>query len=162
MTQLTKEELHEKFETWINKFKLAKQEIMSLDLSKIFMSLLMMELHKKEMDNIPKELLFAYEVTRTRAESISLKINHSVIFLISIIAKGVPGTIVMFLYYLRHFQFNNDDVPITIELIANRIFPFGFPSKESLFELWDEQKVDGKNLLDFPDEILFLKKENND
>jgi len=159
MTQFTKNELHEKFETWINHFKISKKEEMNHELGQIFMSLLMMEFDKKKMNDIPKELLFAYEVTRTRSESIGLKINQPAIFLISFVAEGIPGTIIMFLYFLRHFQINNNN-EITIDLIAREIFPFGFPSKESLSELWDEQKIGGDNLLDFPDEILFLKKEN--
>lgn len=160
MTQLTKEELHEKFESWINKFKLVKREEMSKDLSIVFLSLLMMESNHGESDNIPKELNFSYQVSKTRSESIGLEINQPAIFLIITLSNGIPGTIIMFLYYMRHYQLNNNEIPITMELIARKLFPSGFPAEESLNELWDEQKVDGDNLLDFPTEILFLKKEN--
>lgn len=149
-TVVQKEELKQKFEEWCDKFKSSKKELMSEDLASLFMNLLIMESQNKKIDDIPPELKFSYDVTKSRAEFIGLEINQLVIFLICFISNGIPGRIVMYLYFLRYNQIKNKTGQITVSQLAY-IFPMGFVTEDEINMLWDEQKWNGINMLDIID-----------
>lgn len=56
------------------------------------------------------------------------------------------GVAVMYAYYVHHKLKPN--TLITLEVIANELFPWGFFSEEQLLLMWDEQKVLPKDGLD--------------
>jgi len=140
-------EFQEKFENWAQKFQNEDKEEMSLDLAKIFLIMGRLELTPDKEIPIPDFMEFSYKVAKTRAESIHLKINDPSLMLISFLSNGIPGNIVMYLYYLKHHQLQYQE-PITIRAMATELFPMGFVTKEALARLWDAQKVKGSNMLD--------------
>lgn len=147
-----KKELNEKFKVWFNKFKNAKKEEMSKELSTLFMTLVVMENQNRTIDDkeIIPVLKFSYEVTKKRAEFINLQINQPAIFLISFLSHGIPGKIIMYLYFLKGYQMKYGHNIITISQLTN-IFPMGFITDDELDNLWDEQKWNGINMLDIID-----------
>lgn len=140
---MTKEESTVKFEEWCAEFGEAEVEPMSENLSKAFMVVTMAEMHNGDVPSLEKS--FIYQILDKRAEFIGLKLNKYAKVLLALLADR-PGTIVMYLYYLKRYQMTIDSA-ITIGQIAN-IFPFGFPTEQALNKLWDSQKVQGGNLLD--------------
>lgn len=74
--------------------------------------------------------------------------DHRVILFLASAAE-TPGTAVMFLWYIQYWCFTNKVKEINLELLAMRIFPYGFPSKTDLQTIWAGQKTsEGKNLVD--------------
>ena len=141
MTQL---QLKEEFKNWVRKVEEpTRREQMSLDLAKLFMILLSCEERGEEVPK-PDFLEFSHEVAEKRAKAINLEINDPALILICFLSDGIPGNIVMYLYFLKQQQLERK-VPITVKEMAVSIFPFGFISKNGLSELWEEQKVVEEN-----------------
>jgi len=137
------QELNEKFQLWIANFSSAKTEPMSNDLSEIFLRMARSERNELE---IPSGYnIYSYKILEKRAEFIGLKLNKYVKMFICMLVRS-PGEIIMYLYYLKDYQVKNKE-EITMEIIV-RIFPYGFPTDDSLNILWDSQKINGENLLD--------------
>jgi len=131
----------ERFLLWVDSFKKAIREPMSMELSKIFINVNLMEMNE---DGKPLTKEFLYQVIDKRSEYIGIKLNTYVkIFLMCIVRS--PGAAVMYLYYLKS-QHNDGSIIDMTKL--TRLFPMGFLTADELDRLWDEQKVDGKNLLD--------------
>ena len=138
----------EKFQLWCKSFEEAKREPMSMELSKIFLNVNLMEINKAiELNNPDFELLmkdFLYQVIDKRSEYIGLKLNPYTKIFLALLSRS-PGTAVMYLYYLK-YKHTDDSVMDMTKLTM--LFPVGFPPDVELDRLWDEQKVDEKNLLD--------------
>lgn len=103
------------------------------------------------IDSMPaNEVPFLFSVILKRIKySHSFKCNdHRVVAFLDAAAE-TPGTAVMFLWYIQYWCFTNKVKEINLELLATKIFPFGFPSKADLQTIWDSQKTsEGKNLVD--------------
>lgn len=132
------------FRTWADSFLQAPVEPMSKTTSGIFVTLILLEQQGKEVPPQVKEA-FQYQVLSKRADWIKLGVNHHVVSFIASICQS-PGELVMYCYALKHWQVQNKK-PLTMFMIAE-IFPFGFPNRDTLEILWDQQKIGGANLLD--------------
>ena len=144
LNKISDEELNQKYTDWIGFFDYAEREPMSRDVSEIFLKLSIMEesfMMEKESNN------FSIALAKKRANFIKLDITDAAVLFIVMLVNGIPGNIVMYLYYLKFYQLTHDNIPITITVIAN-IFPLGFPTEKSLNTLWDLQKINGFNMLD--------------
>lgn len=53
----------------------------------------------------------------------------------------VPAIAVMYIWHLQYWGYKNHNDKVDLEVMCEEIFPFGFPSKESMMEIWDGQKV---------------------
>lgn len=109
-------------------------------------------------ENIPipqKEKPFLFQIIEKRVEHCFQFIftdNRPVLFLCAI--AETPGSAILYLWYLQWWCANHDIKEVSLELFCERIFPMGFPSKEDLHKIWDNQKVKSKegsinNLIDY-------------
>ena len=77
--------------------------------------------------------LFQYQLGAKRAEVMGLAFQDNAMAFLSLMCE-TPGAIVMYLS-----AFRAKGIPVTMSEIVNQ-FPMGFPSKESLSQMWDKQK----------------------
>ena len=77
--------------------------------------------------------LFQYQLGAKRAELMGLAFQDNAMAFLSLMCE-TPGAIVMYLS-----AFRAKGIPVTMSEIVNQ-FPMGFPSKESLSQMWGKQK----------------------
>lgn len=128
------------FTDWIDAFKAAKQNKMDDRQSQMYIMCVMGEGNGTP---IPEEVstVFLYQVVKKRAEYLQMKISDWACLFMADLAKS-PGTIIMYLYYLK-----GRGLDLTFDGITEA-FPYGFPSENDLEKLWGMQKIQGHNLLD--------------
>ena len=136
-------ELIDHYNQWCDEFQKSKCGPLSEKISKIFLSLLILE---KKNTEIPPDFKkqFMYQVLTKRAKSISLKMNVYSTALLALLSDR-PGMAVMYLYYLK--SKTQDDSEVTMATITN-LFPLGFPSDDEMSKLWEKQKIGSTNMLD--------------
>jgi hypothetical protein len=144
---------------WGDLFEAAPREPMDDDTGKLFISATFQELAGPSSENL-KDLEqecrkdFGYNVFLDRAESLDLKITtYAGIFIASLCQS--PGEAVMWAHGLRAQQIKKNLPEIDMGVLSE-IFPFGFPTREGLNSVWDNQKghflgVPVDNLLDVVD-----------
>ena len=52
-----------------------------------------------------------------------------------------PGKAVLYLWYIQYWCYRNNVRELDLETFSQSVFPHGFPSDESLQEIWEGQKV---------------------
>ena len=62
-----------------------------------------------------------------------------ILFLAGFMSK--PGEIVLYLWYIQFWAFKHNIKEITLDIMMQKIFPFGFYSEEDLNKIWDKQKI---------------------
>ena len=146
-------ELYSKWIKWTDAFLSRKSQCeMNENVAEALMHLCYEEKSGEIIEESASEN-FLFKVFKKRAIYYELKINDYAIFAI-IMNCGTPADAVMFCHALLRHQRNEVIATdksakiITVEKLCTLIFPFGFPDAEKLDELWDMQKVDGKNMLD--------------
>lgn len=120
------------FKAWVAEFQRKPVEPMTKETTTAFLSLLMSEEFKKEIDDEIKKT-FLYRIIDSRADHIGLKLTDQLKTFLMFATKS-PGSAVMYLYVLRSKSEN-----MTMQDLAI-LFPMGFPSDDSLQEMWDLQK----------------------
>lgn len=151
-------------ELFAKKFEKLNKYPMDNDTSEIFVKLV---LSKNSAYEIPEsEKPFIYKLLEKRISIIhDYEIDDRVLLFLSWICKSA-GVGVMYCWYLQYESNKRDVNKITFEIFAE-VFAWGFPSEDSLQKLWDEQKVNRKdmssdNLLDYGKAGLSLFKNYED
>lgn len=140
---MTQQDLKDHFTKWCTKFENAQTTTMSLEVSKLFIALCLLEM-KAEDVQLPVDL-FSYKILDKRSEYIGLHMNDYTKTFFSFLCHS-PGELVMYLYYLRSKNSNGEI--ITMQTVT-MLFLMGFPTPKALEELWDAQKIpELDNLLD--------------
>lgn len=135
-----------KFTEWCEKFLSTPTERISDELHRLLSTLWMMENNKDQEFLKAMSESFIFRVVNSRASHIGLKIDEWTKANLAAICR-VPGVAVMYVHALKHWQLINDDREIDVDQFV-QIFNEGFPSNEDLMNLWDDQKIDGNNMLD--------------
>lgn len=119
-------------ETWVDEFLQQPQQRMDTELTKVLLTLTFMEIDQAPL---PPETLtnFSYQIIDKRATYIGLDLTDYAKVLISSLVDS-PGAAVMYLYVLRTKGKKHSVVNIV------ELFPFGFPTEDSLQRMWDKQK----------------------
>lgn len=121
---------------------------MTKELTGMLIQMLMAD--PKPTKDVPeKEKPFLYALIEKRVKfAFQYKIDDArVILLISLVAKS-PGTAVLYLWYLQYLAKRDKIEVISMDYFIETGFPFGFPTDESLHQIWDNQKFINGNLVD--------------
>ncbi len=118
----------------------------------------------KDLNIEEKERPFLFKVIEKRVEHFySFKINdHKLILFLCLLTES-PGMAVMYLSYLQYWCKKSNIAILDFDVFCERIFPWGFPEKKQLSELWDNLKINtgGKlpsdNLLDYSTALNSIK-----
>jgi len=147
-------------ELFAKKFEQLNKYPMDNETSEIFVKLI---LSKGSQYEIPEnEKPFLYKLLEKRISIVhDYEIDDRVLLFLSWICKSA-GVGVMYCWYLQYESKMRSVHTITFEIFSE-IFAWGFPSEDGLQKLWDEQKVNSKdmssdNLLDYPQAGLSLFK----
>lgn len=133
---------------------------MSNEHTGMFMQIGLMSRVPAAVDDMYKKMskmTWTLEAISKRIEvCLTITIDKSVLIWLATMTNGNIGTMVMYVYYLQYWAKKNDVRHITYDMLAMRIFPFGFFEEEALNSVWDATKVDreGKsgasdNLIDY-------------
>lgn len=120
------------FKKWVQDFLHAKTEIMSIELSRAYLGLLISEQSGTPM---PEALTdsFMYRMIHARASFLGMDISPPAMALVGALSKSL-GDAVMYLSALATLN-----EPITANSMAN-VFPMGFLTEDELGRMWDNQK----------------------
>jgi hypothetical protein len=134
---------------------------MDKDTCDVFLRLMISRMQNKDRlqsvkeFNIPeKEKPFIVKMLEGRLKMYQFKINDfDLRFFLAVLCKN-PGNVVLYLWYLQYWCKKNNVKELDLENFSNRIFPYGFPSEDTLLRIWDGQKVDREgmasdNLVDY-------------
>ena len=102
-----------------------------------------------------EEKPFLVKVMEKRIEhcfTFSTKDQRLLLFL-AVVSERV-GTAIMYLWYLQYWCFKNNVRELTLDIFCQKVFPYGFPSNDTIETIWDAQKVkrdgmESDNLLDY-------------
>ena len=137
--------LEQKLSQWCLDFKMKASQQLSKETMMALGTLIWEEKQGKMIDeeflSIP-----AYMLVDKRSGMLGLELTAQCKAFLTLIGNGSPGTMVMYLSYLA-YQFRHRPL-VSLETMAWE-FPYGFPSPNSLKDLWENQRLsDGRNLLD--------------
>ena len=135
------------FEDWVTKFMAVEREPMSKEISEIFLMTTMGEMADKPLPDEAKNE-FMYKVISGRSASIGLSLTDWAKAFLMYLTQS-PGSAVMYMYALR-----SKGKDFNMSKLAN-MFPAGFLTEESMELMWNDQKVEGGNLLDQVDPASF-------
>lgn len=132
---------------------------MSDELSKAFVSCFINEKEMENDTNLRSDLeakklgycsVFHNRVKYCHTYKVTLAVSVFMGF-----AANSFGEVTIYANYLQYQAHKCGKKDIDIDFISTRVFPLGFPSKETLQKVWDMQKVERKdygdsdNLLDY-------------
>ena len=145
------------------KFESLKRHPLDKETMSLLVSLIMTPGEDEKMKSVISDV-FILKIIQKRIEvCMSYTMDDRSMIFLGYVAES-PGMAIMYLYYLARWAKNNDCKRITLEIMCERIFPWGCPSKEDLHKVWDEQKVHREigqsgtdNLLDYPKAALSLQ-----
>lgn len=137
---MTKMELYRE---WVEKVRVAPICAMSDEVTKLFVGACIQEHNHVSMSELTSTISMC-KIIQSRAEYIGLTVNDHVALFLSCLCSS-PGNAVMFVYSIKGLT---DATVVTLEVLAE-IFPVGFPHEDVWSNLWDAQKRNGSNLLDF-------------
>jgi hypothetical protein len=127
------------------KFEALPRHKMDDELTKIMLGILFADI-PEGAESVEKE--FLAQVITKRLEALGYTIDIKAKLFLMVLTENA-GMAVMYCHYLAYYCKKHDLTTITMTEFCENMFPFGFPSKEDLHKLWDDQKVkDGGNLLD--------------
>jgi len=125
---------------------------MSEDDAKTFLMIGMMP---KDVNLPIEDKPFVFQIIEKRVEHcFTFKItDQRATLAISMWAKSA-GTVILYLWYIQAWCFENNVKEIDFETLGMRIFPLGIFSEKDLKSVWDNQKVQKKgmesdNLVDY-------------
>jgi len=145
------------FSAWAESFLSSKTELMSKPLSDLFLAAYLNDGSPSLCDSLTG--LFQYKLLTERVRFLGGKLSPGAL-VICIYLSSSPGEVVMWAYVLRYLQHKKSLDAVSVEDMAYA-FPNGFPLKEELERLWDEQKgyflnIPGvDNFLDTVDSSIF-------
>ena len=121
---------------------------------------------KEDVTDIIKELSkakdqnLACKIIETRLAGLGYNVHLLVLIFLSTLLES-PGEAVMYAHYMAYKAKKHGKKDIDLNFLCMDIFPWGFPTKEDLSEVWDGQKIyrieelngliEGDNLLDRAD-----------
>lgn len=123
---------------------------MNSDNSEMFIQILMISKSPdaKEFESSLENNLGAEKILKSRFEVFGYKISNTATSLVCCLIDTLsPGNLVMYANYLAYKCKVNNWNELTIDNIVD-LFPLGGFTDESLNEAWQNQKIDGANLLD--------------
>ena len=120
----------------------------------LFITLLSIE--DKEVEELYEKIPPMGHLIKGRLESLKYTLDKKTQIILSFIVDN-PGDAVMYIYYLAYKAKQRNKDIITFDDFVD-IFPMGYFSKKQLDEAWDTQKIEGQNLLDYPEASISLNK----
>lgn len=138
---MEKEEISTRFKAWCAEFKKAEKEEMSLELTEIYLRLLLME--RRNIPVAPPEKT-SIDFIDSRIKWQKLKITEIAKMFILCLCVNFADT-VMYLSYLSTITPSEGEV-ITLKDITFA-FPQGFLTREALIKMWKLQKLENGDLL---------------
>lgn len=125
--------------TWYENFKKASTAEMTKEVTSAFLGCSINE--NKEMPDEFKKVN-AYKILVSRGNFLGLTLTPGLIAFLIIITEGVPGRMVMYLSALKCYRLtSSENTEVCCMETLTNISPDGFPSEESLKELWNYQKI---------------------
>jgi hypothetical protein len=151
-------------ELFAKKFEQLNKYPMDNETSEIFVKLILSKNSEYEIPESEKPFLYVLMEKRISVLH-DYKVDDRVLLFLSWICKSA-GVGVMYCWYLQYEAKKRGVDEITFEIFAE-IFAWGFPSEDGLNKVWEEQKVNRKdmssdNLLDYPKAGLSLFKDYAD
>jgi hypothetical protein len=151
-------------ELFAKKFEQLNKYPMDNETSEIFVKLILSKNSEYEIPESEKPFLYVLMEKRISVLH-DYKVDDRVLLFLSWICKSA-GVGVMYCWYLQYEAKKRGVDEITFEIFAE-IFAWGFPSEDGLNKVWEEQKVNRKdmssdNLLDYPKAGLSLFKDYTD
>jgi len=118
----------------------------------LFITLLSIE--DKEIEELYEKIPPMGHLIKGRLESLKYTLDKKTQIILSFIVD-TPGDAVMYIYYLAYKAKQRNKDIITFDDFVD-IFPMGYFSKKQLVKAWDAQKIEGQNLLDYPEASISL------
>lgn len=117
---------------------------------------------KIAIDEIKKANI-CYGIFKERINpTFKITVEDKVIMFLAVVV-GSPAETIMYGTYISYVALKHNRKNIDFNFFAEEIFPFGFPSEESMMEMWDKQKllkpdntILSDNLLDYDTAIFTL------
>lgn len=123
---MTQQDLKDHFAKWCTKFEKAQTDEMPKDISKLFITLCVLEMR---MESVPLPVdLFSYKILDKRIDFIGLRMNDHTKTFFSFLCHS-PGELIMYLYYLKSKNSNGEI--ISMQTVA-MLFPDGFLTPAAL------------------------------
>ena len=116
---------------WCQQFKEAPTVPMDDDLTRIMMAVMLGNINREFLED-----MFTYKVVMARSETLGLNIEQQVADFLAVMCHS-PGDITMYLSLLRQEQEDGEEINMTNFV---NLFPWGFPTQDTLSTLWDAQK----------------------
>lgn len=135
--ELKDEDLRNIWVAWSEKFLTLPQKPMSSADSGVFV---MCSFHEKDKAFPGKgiEDSFLYKVVDKRAKFYGLELTPAVTTMVASLSDS-PGTAVMYVVVMKYYAVKEGLSRIGMDEFA-RMLPMGYPSKDHLSKIWDEQK----------------------
>lgn len=138
-----------KIEAWTNKFFTGARREMHQSETKMFLQLSILEKEDTEMksdfwkmDSEDVRVPVPMRMFIKHAEGRELKISKpALVFLAFSEVVQTPGEISMYCTAMKQWQIEHQGIEITMEVLGMQLFPMGFPTHETLDELWDIMKA---------------------
>ena len=118
----------------------------------IFMTLLSIE--DREVEELYEKIPPIGYIIKGRLESLKYTLDKKTQLMLSFIVN-TPGDAVLYIYYIAYKAKEKNKDIITFDDFVD-IFPMGYFSKKQLDEAWEVQKIEGQNLLDYPEASISL------
>ena len=143
--------MREKINNWADNFLKSEVELMDKDTSEAFIQCSLGIPPNVSMQEIAEHpaATSSVKIIVGRGAAIGLEMNAQATVFMSVLCKGRPGTMVMWVNALRSWQIRNNNQRIDMNVLGMQLFPNGFPTENALQAAWEAQKTeDGFNLLD--------------
>jgi len=131
----------------------AEKMPMDIETTKLLIQLVSLK-QKNQKDIIPQDKKpFLYQMIEQRMQLFPMKIDEYVLLFLTFFCES-PGNAIMYLWFLQSQAFVHKIKEIDFNLFCNEIFPYGFPSRQTLEKIWREQKLERElsnsdNLVDY-------------
>jgi chorismate mutase len=80
---------------------------------------------------------------------------------LTLLTEANVGKLIMYLYYLQWKAFKLGMKKVTLNNFCEQIFPWGTFDEKGFEKIWDDAKVEGANLIDFPHCSLSFNQNSN-
>ncbi|TPG60047.1 hypothetical protein [Ewingella americana] len=105
-------------------------------------------------EEVPEELLTIlksvrlFQLAHTRCAVASMVVHPLVLaFIVDCLSDGNPGIVTLYIHAIQMYMSKNNLSEFTWECMY-KLFPMGFPSRETCELAWRDQKIDGHNGVD--------------
>jgi hypothetical protein len=154
--------MREKIHKWADQFLKSPVELMDDETTEAFVQCSLGIPPDVTMEAIGDhpEATSSIKIIVGRGRYVELAMNAQATVFISVLCKGRPGTMVMWVHALRSWQVRNGNRVIDLDVLGMQLFPNGFPTENALSTAWDAQKGDGGNMLDRCGPGTFMEQQN--